>query len=145
MKYSEKTRQATIRDWRKLGFYYELNELKRRWEFRGSREGLMKLGELLVTYAEEHDENSDSEHEHYGPYMYLKVMTRDEMAFTEQGIEGPVEKIGELGRAIVRHAAGLRPVATLMIDSPKEGGHALVLLVQADGFDPAAADEDLRE
>src|ERR1700761_4282854 len=116
MKYSEKTRQATIRDWRKLGFYYEVNELKRRWEFRGSREGLRKLGELLIAYAGEHDENCDSEHEHYGPYMYLKVMTRDEMAFTERGIEGPLEKIGELGRAIVRQAAGLKTPATVMIE-----------------------------
>jgi hypothetical protein len=113
-----------------------LNELKRRWEFRGSSKGLLKLGAALITYAEKHDEYCDSDHEHYGPYMYWKVMTRDEMAFTEQGIEGPVEKIGELGRAIVKRAAGLRPVVTLMIDSPKEGGYALV--VQEDGFDPAA-------
>lgn len=144
MKYSEKTRQATIRDWRKLGFYYEVNELKRRWEFKGSREGLTKLGEALSTYAKKHDEYCDSDHEHYGPYMDLKVMTRGEMAFTKQGIEGPAGKIGELGRAIVKHAAGLEPVATVLIDSPKEGGYTLALMVQEDGFDPASADADLQ-
>jgi hypothetical protein len=145
MEYSQKTRLATIRDWRKLGFYYELNELKRRWEFRGSREGLTKLGEVLIAYAEKHDELCDSDHEHYGPYMYLKVMTRDEMAFTKQGIEGPAEKIGELGRAIVKQTAELRPVAMVVIDSPVEGGCTLALMVQEDGFDPAAADDALGE
>jgi hypothetical protein len=143
MSYSEKTRQAMTRDWRKLGFYYEVNELKRRWEFRGSRAGLAKLGKALVDYAEKHDENCDSEHEHYGPYMYLKLVTRDEMAFTKQGIEGPAEKIGELGRAIVKRVERLRAPATVVMDSSVEGGYTLALMVLEDGFDPASADEAL--
>ncbi len=71
------SREHIKEEWLDLGFFYELDDEIRAWVFKGSRAGLMKLCDLLDAYTCNPSMNQLSEHEHYGPYLYLKLMTLD--------------------------------------------------------------------
>jgi hypothetical protein len=68
---NEKTRG----EWRALGFFYEVNHEAKVWTLVGSRAGLLCFSDALRAYVADPRNALESEHEHYGPYMYLKVMT----------------------------------------------------------------------
>jgi hypothetical protein len=84
----------------------------------------------------------ESEHEHYGPYMYLKVMTWPEAGFDHNAIRGSLTDIARLAELVESKLASAQPGSAVRIhhefapDSP----NALVLDVREDGFDPATAD-----
>jgi hypothetical protein len=85
---------------------------------------------------------SDSEHEHYGPYSYLEVMTSPKAGFDHHAIYGSLADLTRLAALVESKLATARPGSTIRIreefalDSP----YALVLDLRDDGFDPAAAD-----
>jgi hypothetical protein len=86
-----------------------------------------------------------SEHEHYGPYMYLEVMRWPEAAFDEHAIRGSLADLARLARIIESKVVVALPGSSVTIreefapDSP----YSLVLDVREDGFDPASADTAL--
>ena len=107
-----------------------------------SRAGLFRFRDALLSYVADPRNALKSEHEHYGPYSYLEVMTWPEAGFDDHAIRGPVADLARLAALIQTKLATARPGSTVRIqeefatDSP----YALVLDVREDGFDPAAAD-----
>ncbi len=83
---NEKIRQATIDEWRQLGFYYENDE--RKWTLAGSKSGLLNFCKLLEQYVQNPQNKMISEHEHFGPYMDLKIITWDKPMITKDAVYG---------------------------------------------------------
>jgi hypothetical protein len=139
---SEATNQATVLEWRKLGFYYDRDDQAKVWRLTGSRAGLLRFRDTLMAYVADPRNASPSEHEHYGPYGYLEVMTWPEPGFDGHSIRGSLEHLARLAGLIESKIALACPGSHVLIrdefatDSP----YALVLDLREDGFDPAAAD-----
>jgi hypothetical protein len=102
----------------------------------------LRFRDVLLSYVANTRNASKSEHQHYGPYMQLEVMTWPEAGFDGHAIRGPLEDLGRLAKLIEAKLATTRPGSSIRIreefaaDSP----YALVLDVREDGFDPAMAD-----
>ena len=55
----------------RLGFFYDRDDASKEWILVGSRAGLQRFADLLHAYVADPRHETLSEHEHYGPYMYL--------------------------------------------------------------------------
>ena len=136
------TNEAMRREWRELGFYYELDDAQRQWRILGSPAGLRELARLIREYAEDPIHAGISEHMHLGPYWYLKIGTWHHPTITDHWIAGPLERLAALADEIDRRAAAISAPAAIHLrerfapDSPYE----LTLEVHPDGFDPPAVD-----
>ena len=142
---SEAVIEATRSDWRELGFYYHRDDNNKTWTLVGSRAGLLRFRDALLSYVADPRNALQSEHEHYGPYGYLEVMTWPDAGFDGHAIRGPLPDLERLANLIDQRLAVEIPGSTMRIrdefavDSP----YALVLDVRDDGFDPASADPGL--
>lgn len=131
--------------WQDLGFYYETDNEAKAWRLIGSRRGLSRFADALRRYVADPRNALKSEHEHYGPYSYLEVMTWPEAGIDGHAIHGRLEDLLRLADLIVTKLDAAVPGATITIreefapDSP----YALVLEVRDEGFDPAEADPHL--
>ena len=143
---SEATNIATRKEWRELGFFYEYQKEKRTWIFFGSMVGLRKLCDILKKYSENPKNRQLSEHEHYGPYMYLEVITSKTSNITDHGIEGNLDDIGRLSRLIRSRLDGADVGATFILrEEYVKGSHsAMFFEVKDQNFDPASADPMLK-
>ena len=143
---SDATNQATRRGWRELGFFYERDDASREWRVTGSRSGLQRLRDLLLDYVADPRNRAESEHEHYGPYQYLEVMTWSEAGFDDHAIRGPLSDLERLARIIEARVTQAAPGSTIRIreDFAASSPYSLVLEVQEDDFDPATADSNLQ-
>jgi len=139
--------EATRRDWRGLGFYYERDDDSKTWRLLGTRDGLLGIAASLKAYAADENKKQESEHEHFGPYWYLEVGTWHTPEITEHWIAGPLESIDALASRVHTELIGAQPPATIRIrdmfapSSPYE----FQLEVQLEGFDPALADPQCRK
>ena len=139
---SEAANNATKREWRELGFFYDLDTQAKTWKLTGSRAGLFRFRDALLAYTANPRNVLKGEHEHYGPYMYLKVMTWPEAAFDERAIRGPLADLARLAELIGAKAAVARPGSTILIheEFAAHSPYSLILDVREDGFDPTTAD-----
>jgi hypothetical protein len=139
---SDATNQATAREWRELGFFYERDDDAKTWKLIGSRSGLFKFRDALLAYAADSRNAQKSEHEHYGPYMYLKIMTWPEAGFEEHEIRGTLVDLERLAAMVDARLTSSKPGDTIRIQNEfaPNSLYALVLEVRGDGFDPAEAD-----
>jgi hypothetical protein len=144
---SDATNEATRREWRELGFFYDRDEVSREWRVTGSRSGLLRLRDLLLAYVADPRNRAESEHEHYGPYQYLEVMTWSEEGFDDHAIRGPLSDLERLARIIEGRVTEAAPGATIRIreDFAASSPYSLVLEVREDDFDPATADSALAD
>ncbi len=145
MVYSKATAQATAEEWRALGFYYESDDDKREWRFVGSKAGLHNLVDLLYEYASNPANMLISEHQHYGPYMYLKIATASDFGVGEDGIRGTLANLRDLGRQITEKIESAEPESTVVLTpaGASPSGYRLVVDGRQEGFDPASADPQL--
>ena len=143
---SDATNRATRREWQELGFFYETEEPARRWRLIGSKSGLRRFPELLRKYCADPRNSTKSEHEHYGPYMYLKVMTWPDFEIDGQSIRGPLPKLARLADLVGERLADAEPDEVIYIgrEFAPDVEYDLVLEVKSEGFDPAEADPCLR-
>ncbi|MDH7459706.1 hypothetical protein QEG73_00405 [Chitinophagaceae bacterium 26-R-25] len=134
-------------EWRELSFYYDLekNENKSEWRFYGSKLGLYNFVNLLENYTTEPANNFLSEHDHYGPYNYLKVMTWHRAEITENYIAGTIADLKNLKNIIADKLEKAQPGQNFTID--KEYGtdntSTLTFFTMKDDFDPASMDGNL--
>ena len=142
---SKAVNEATRREWRDLGFFYALNEDGKEWRLVGSRSGLLKFRDLLMRYVANPRNEAKSELDHYGPYMYLKVMTWTEPGMDRNAIYGTLEDLRRLAEIIKAKLQDTRPGSVLRIQEEFPAGceYSLVLGVRDDDFDPASADPEL--
>lgn len=137
--------EATRREWRELGFFYDRDDTSREWRVSGSRSGLLRLRDLLLAYAADPRRRVESEHEHYGPYQYLEVMTWPEAGFDAHAIRGSLADLERLARTIEARVNEAGPGQRIRIreDFATNSPYSLVLEVREDGFDPATGDSGL--
>ena len=128
--------------WRELGFYYEFDEERLRWRLVGSRSGLLKFRDILNDYADDPRNEQISEHEHYGPYSYLKLMTWGEAEVRGDAICGTLLDFRRLA-VIVGDKLNASSAGSIFIIGGEyvEGSKAILEFeVREEGFDPASAD-----
>ena len=84
---SDATNRMTRRE---LGFVYDKDDDRKESRLVGSRSGLLRFRDLLLEYSADPRNAKKSEHEHYGPYMYLEIMTWPEAGFDDHAGRKPV-------------------------------------------------------
>lgn len=134
--------EQTREDWRELGFFYDQDKDARVWRLFGSQTGLLKFVTILKDYVADERNATVSEHDHYGPYWYLKIVTWDEPLITEHDIRGAFDdlmRLAELTRAQLENA---QPGDVFEIDKEYAANNEFKLRfeVREDGFDPAEPD-----
>jgi hypothetical protein len=96
-------------EWRKLGFYYDIDESSKEWLLIGSRFGLRRFSGLLREYSADSRNAKMSEHEHIGPYMDIEVMTWTEAGMDGHAIFGTLKDLRHLAALVDRKIATLEP------------------------------------
>jgi hypothetical protein len=98
-----------------------------------------------MRYAANPRNEAKSEHDHYGPYMYLKVMTWTEPGIDRNAIYGTVRDLRRLANVIESKIQDARPGSALRIQEEfaRYCEYSLLLDVRDEDFDPASADPEL--
>jgi len=137
--------QMMIDEWRQLGFYYDLDErvAVNQWRFYGSKQGLQNFVKLLDDYTSKTSNDAISEHDHYGPYSYLKIMTWDKPIITSDYIAGTIQDLKNLRNIIADKLGKAQPGQTFNIDKDFgiENTVTVKFFVMSDDFDPISLDE----
>ena len=97
---SAKINEATLREWRELGFFYDRDDSAKEWRITGSKGNLNRFVKILRDYASDARNHVISEHEHYGPYMYLEIGTWATPEITDHWIAGPWNNLLELAAVV---------------------------------------------
>jgi hypothetical protein len=139
---SDATNRATRREWRELGFFYDRDDQARVWKLTGSRAGLLRFRDILLAYAAHPRNVTKSEHQHYGPYQYLELMTWPEAGFDEHAIRGQPADLARLASLVESKLAAAVPGSSVLVreEFASNTPYCLVLSLMEDGFDPATAD-----
>jgi hypothetical protein len=139
---SDAANEMTRKEWRELGFFYDRNDQQKEWRLIGSRSGLLRFRDALLEYAEDSSNDYQSEHEHYGPYWYLEIMTWPEPGFDDHAIHGSLADLKRLAVIIENRLATARVGDSVCIrdEFAANTPYALILELREDGFDPAQAD-----
>ena len=131
----------TALQWKELGFYYLVDEKEMVWTLRGDRAGLLKFVNSLREYAKNPVNHVIGEHEHFGPYFYLKVTTRSFASITDDGLTGMPEDFLKLASLIERYLA--TPAQKSFVigkDFAPTATFSIRFEIEEDGFDPSSAD-----
>lgn len=132
--------KQSIDEWNGLGFYYEYHDYLKQWRIYGSKSGLRRLPEILISYSNDPANNEISEHAHLGPYNYLKILTWNEPVITEKYIGGSLSDLVVLSE-IISHKIESTSVGQIFKVSNEYSGKntaSIVFLVMADGFKPSS-------
>jgi len=103
------TDDSIRQEWRKLGFYCEMDREKKLWTLTGSRAGLLYFPDLLLGYVADPKNAADSEHEHYGPYGTLEIMTWPDAGFDSHAIRGSLVALAHLATVLADHVTERTP------------------------------------
>lgn len=138
---NEKTRQ----DWRELGFYYERDDETKEWRLVGSHNGLLSFRDLLLEYVKNPRNANKSEHDHYGPYMYLVVMTWPDPGIDKDSIHGSFDDLTRLASIVDAQLSNAKVGETVRVhkEYSLDSEYTLVLSVREDDFDPPSVDPEL--
>ena len=133
--------EATRKEWRNLGFFYDRDDESNSWRIAGTVHGLRKFAGLVRDCALNPKNESLPEHEHFGPYMSLEIGTCSQPEITNHWIASPLEDLSTLASLIEsvpiyrRLASAYSPFAFLL---PTH--YDLIVEVKDDAFDPARED-----
>ena len=143
---SEATNAVTRSEWRELGFFYDVDEATRQWRLVGSPGGLRAFSGLLHVYCSKPRNAAKSEHDHYGPYMYLTIMTWPTPGIDGGSIHGTIDDLTRLARIVEQRLQNATPGDVIPLAEAFAPGceFELVLEIRDDGFDPAEVDPCLR-
>ena len=132
--------EDTRNEWRALGFYYDKDD--RKWSFIGDKAGLLRFVQLLLDYANDPANEGLSEHKHYGPYMYLEIMTASERSIDGHAISGRLKDLNCLASIIEKTLTNCKPRDKFAIGAEytPEAKLDLEFQVKEDGFDPSSID-----
>lgn len=139
---TDEMNQITQEEWRALGFFYDFDKNDSCWLLIGSRSGLHKFCDILNAFANDPSNEQISEHKHYGPYWYLKLMTWEEAEITEQAICGMPSDFKRLAEIIGRKLDSCVAGNKFSIGNEYAEGSKTILEfeVQEEEFDPSSAD-----
>lgn len=139
---SDATNETTRREWRELGFFYHRDDQQKIWKLIGSRSGLLRFRDALLEYTDDPSNDNKSEHDHYGPYCYLEIMTWPEPGIDDHAIRGSLADLKRLAAIVEGRLGVAQPGEAICIreEFAANAPYALILEVREDGFDPAEAD-----
>ncbi len=142
MSTSKEENQTVCEQWRKLGFFYESRAEDRLWFLAGSKEGLLKLHDILTGYVRDPQYNEISAHEHYGPYMYLEIMTWTKPGINDHSIHGSIEDLQRLAEIFISKLRNTAVGNHFVIgsDYAADSEYSILVEVKEEGFDPAFLD-----
>lgn len=133
---------VTQSEWRELGFFYDRDDETKTWNIVGSTAGVKKFCDLLRRYARDTRNDRLSEHEHYGPYMSLEVMTWTEPQLDGHAIAGRLDDLARLAELVEMKLASSCAGGEFMIggEYAPRSEYVVRVAVKEDSFDPASAD-----
>lgn len=137
-----------IEEWRELGFHYDRDDASRVWILTGSLSGLARFTAVLRDFAANSRYDGKFDHEHYGPYCFLKIMNvPNARGFDSNAIFGPRTELGELADLIESRLSNAKSGDTIEVarDFAPESEYELRLIVAGDDFDPGLFDPWIRE
>jgi hypothetical protein len=139
---SPEINEVTRREWRELGFFYDRDDVAKEWRLLGSKAGLRLFAANLKRYVDDRRNELISEHEHFGPYMYLKVGTWASPEITDDWIAGPLPVLQQLALAIDAwlETAAIGERLSVRSKFAASSPYEFTLEMYADSFDPAVAD-----
>jgi len=137
--------KLTISEWRGLGFFYERDDAQRTWRIRANRKGIAAFCGILRAYARDVDNEPVSQHEHLGPYGYLKLVTWPTPEIRLDGIYGGRPDFERLAAIVEKATQGLREPSSVVLNGEyAENNEArLEIVLENIDFDPARADPAL--
>jgi hypothetical protein len=144
---SEARKNEVLEKWRGLGFFVRRDDQGKAWRFIGSRCGLLRFRDLLVAYVENPKRDTIGEHDHYGPYHSLEIMTWTEAGLDEHAIRGSLTDLRRLAMAIETKLSALQAgdTVSIQLDFSTDSPYSLLLDIREDGFDPAQSDLSLTD
>jgi hypothetical protein len=132
------------KEWRELGFFYDLGETedKPEWRFFGSKDGLKSIIKILDDYIKKPTNKALSEHEHYGPYTYFTIMTWNKPIITDNHIAGTLKDLANLEIIISERLskAEIGDVFNIGLDYGIDNTVDAKFFVMENNFDPASMD-----
>jgi hypothetical protein len=133
--------ERTREEWRDLGFFYDYDREGSRWRLVGSREGLLRFVEILELYASDPRNQGLSEHKHYGPYLYLKLLTWETADIGEGAIYGTLSDCKRLSAIVKRKLDSSQVGSEFTIGDEYAVGTINIIQFEVckEGFDPASA------
>jgi hypothetical protein len=139
------TKEHTTAEWRELGFFYDRDDATKEWVLIGSRDGLLQFAHILHRYVADPRNVMKSEHEHYGPYMYLEVMAWPEAGMDDHSIHGSLPYLKRLALMVEDRVSTMEPdtVTRIREEFAADSAYSLVLHLRPDGFDPSSQDANL--
>lgn len=130
--------------WRKLGFFCELDDKERLWVLTGSRAGLLYFPDLVLGYVNDPKNSVDGSKQHYGPYGSLELMTWTNPGFDAHSIRGSLDDLTRLAELVEAKLATAQPGEPIRIrdEYASDSPYTLMLDVRTDGFDPSSTDRE---
>ncbi|HET6350938.1 MAG TPA: hypothetical protein VFG89_02260 [Coriobacteriia bacterium] len=143
---SSATGDATRAEWRKLGFFYELDTDLQQWRLVGSRAGLLGFRDVVLDYAAAPEHATASSRAHVGPRAQLAMITWSDPGIEADGISGSLDDFRHLASLVERKLSGAQPGDRVRIgrDYAPASDYVLALDLREDGFDPSSMDRMLR-
>jgi hypothetical protein len=138
---SPELRAQTIAEWNDLGFWYDRTP-ESGWVIRGARTGLEKFAALLEQYATASRNIKLSEHDHFGPYMYLKVVTWSSSEINQDGIYGTLQDLVRLANLVRERVGSCTPGDSFALAQAFSAASSteLTLVCESESFNPGAYD-----
>ena len=142
MNKKQKMIDETKDEWRELGFYYVCDDDAKEWILTGSKSGLMRFYDCLNVYGENEKNAGVSEHDHFGPYMYLKIMTWAEAGINDKSINGSLADLLRLSELIKNKLETSDAGDSVIISSEyaETCDYKIRLNIMPHDFDPASPD-----
>lgn len=132
---------VTGEEWRRLGFYHELDPDRRVWRLCGSRSGLHGFARLIARHADSTAVSPEARPLQLGPYGDLQVKLWERPGIDDESIHGRPDDLRRLAQLVESCLADTRPGGEVVI-GPEYAGDAecsLLFEVMDDDFDPADA------
>ena len=144
---SKIVKNITKEDWRSLGYYFDCDDINKKWIFVGSKNGLGYFNLYLEQYILNSKNKVYGEHDHLGPYENLRIMTNAEAKITDSCISGTLDDFNKLKNIIKTKLAEADINSVFVIDEEfsLDNNYKLEFKIMDYGFDPATADIQLWE
>jgi len=142
---TDKLKKITIEEWRQLGYHYYKDDDLKKWIITGSPFGIESFAIQLMQYSIDEKNDKLGEHDHWGPYLYLEIMTHDRPGMDHHAIFGTLSDIKRLSDIVVSKLKDTSINETILIkdEYTPSAEYSLELNVMEYGFDPSTCDKEI--